>query len=48
MNCVDVLQKRGYCLKGYSLDTIFYLNENSIQNGDQCIPWFWFLEARYG
>ncbi|AME30027.1 hypothetical protein AZ270_gp04 [Acidianus tailed spindle virus] len=48
MNCVPVLQRAGYNLRGYSADTYFYLSSNSIQNEEECVSWLWYLEARYG
>jgi hypothetical protein len=48
MNCIPVLEKKGYNLRGYSPDTYYYLRENNAKSADECEALFFYLEHRYG
>jgi len=48
MNCVPILEAKGYSLKGYSPDTYARLIENNVSSLDECESWFMYLEAVYG
>jgi len=48
MDCISVLVKKGYNLRGYSPDTYYYLQENSATNEEECESLFLYLEREYG
>jgi hypothetical protein len=47
MNCLEVLLEEGENLRGYSLDTIAMLEEESLP-ADECEAYFALLEVIYG
>jgi len=48
MDCVSILEKKGYDLKGYSFDTYYYLRENNLKSSDECEALLMLLEREYG
>ena len=48
MNCIDELRRRGYNLSGYSMDTLYYLENNDINDTEECEAYFAYLETQYG
>jgi len=48
MNCIPVLEQKGYNLRGYSPDTYYYLFFNDAKNDDECEALFFYLEREYG
>jgi len=30
------------------MDTLYYLSNNDLGSSEECEPYFWWLEARYG
>ena len=48
VNCIPVLQRKGYNLRGYTFDTYRYLVENNAKNEDECEALLWYLEREYG
>ena len=48
MDCIKVLENKGYNLNGYSPDTYVYLVENDAKDESECESLFWWLEAVYG
>jgi hypothetical protein len=48
MNCAEVLRRKGYDLRGYSLDTYYYLTENDVTSEDECESLLGYLEMVYG
>lgn len=47
MNCLKVLEEKGFNLNGYSLDTIVTLQESE-GDFDECESLLWYLESIYG
>jgi len=48
MDCIPILEKMGYNLRGYSPDTYYYLQENSATSEDECEALLHYLERKYG
>ena len=48
MDCIPILIRKGYNLRGYSPDTYYYLQENSATSKEECESLFWYLEREYG
>jgi len=48
MNCIPILEKMGYNLRGYSPDTYYYLQENSAKDEDECKALLYRLEREIG
>jgi len=48
MNCISVLEKVGYILRGYSPDTYYYLFFNNAKNVDECEALLYYLERKFG
>ena len=48
VNCIPILEKKGYNLRGYSSDTYYHLTFNNAKNEDECIALFMRLEREYG
>jgi hypothetical protein len=48
MDCIPILKKMGYNLRGYSLDTYYYLSFNDAKNEDECEALLYYLERKFG
>jgi len=48
MDCIPILIRKGYNLRGYSPDTYYYLTFNNVKNEDECIALFYRLERGFG
>jgi len=48
MDCVPVLVKKGYNLRGYSPDTYYYLTYNDLRTEDECEALLYYLEREFG
>jgi len=48
VNCITILEKKGYNLRVYAPDTYYYLSFNNVKNEDECEALFMRLEREYG
>jgi len=48
MDCIPILEKMGYNLRGYSPDTYYYLTFNDVKNADECKALLSRLEREFG
>jgi len=48
MDCISVLEAKGYNLRGYSPDTYYYLFFNNAKNVDECEALLYRSEREFG
>ena len=48
VNCIPILEKKGYNLRGYSPDLYYHLFFNNAKNEDECEVLLMRLEREYG